>query len=110
MADAPQVAHAKIQRGLGVDLRRKSFKNGAALLAARGAMRAGAGLVTLATWPEVVATLDAKLPEVMVTAIAESALDALMDRKSAIVFGLASESMRAPGDSRFICWRIPRRR
>lgn len=40
-------------------------KSGAALLTARGALRAGAGLVTVATWPAVLAAIDARLPEVM---------------------------------------------
>jgi hydroxyethylthiazole kinase-like uncharacterized protein yjeF len=38
---------------------------GAAALAARGAFRAGAGLVTIATHPEVARVLETQLPEVM---------------------------------------------
>lgn len=41
-------------------------KAGAALLAATGALRAGAGLVTIGTFPEMCSVLEGRLPEVMV--------------------------------------------
>ena len=40
-------------------------KSGAALLCARGALRAGAGLVTVATWPSALPAIDARIAEVM---------------------------------------------
>ena len=44
-------------------------KTGAAVLAARAALRAGAGLCTLATWPESLAAVAGQLPEAMTAAI-----------------------------------------
>ena len=47
-------------------------KTGAVLLAARGALRAGAGLVTMAVPRRLAATIDAALPEAMTLALPES--------------------------------------
>lgn len=44
-------------------------KAGAALLTATGALRSGAGLVTVGTFPEVCASLEGRVPEVMVEGI-----------------------------------------
>lgn len=52
-------------------------KAGAALLAAEGALRAGAGAATIVTWPEAASVLEARIPEVMVTRIAGGEQDAL---------------------------------
>jgi NAD(P)H-hydrate epimerase len=64
---------------------------GAALLAARGAMRAGAGLATIATFPEARAALEPRVVEIMTRAIdpddVEGSLDALLARRSALVVG-----------------------
>lgn len=64
---------------------------GAALLAARGAMRAGAGATTIVTWPEVAAGLEARVTEVMVTSIHRErigeSLNGALVRKSAAVVG-----------------------
>ncbi|MBI2391832.1 MAG: NAD(P)H-hydrate dehydratase [Deltaproteobacteria bacterium] len=66
-------------------------KSGAALLSARGAFRAGAGVVTIATWPEALAAIDARMPEVMAVGLDRSDplahLDALLDRRKAVVMG-----------------------
>jgi hydroxyethylthiazole kinase-like uncharacterized protein yjeF len=65
--------------------------SGAALLAAMGALRAGAGLATIATFPEARATLDSRVVEVMTRAIdpddVEGSLDTLLARRSAVVVG-----------------------
>ncbi len=61
---------------------------GAALLAGRAALRAGAGLVSIATRPEHAAALTAAQPELMVHGIAEpSALDPLLQRASVVALG-----------------------
>lgn len=60
---------------------------GAPVLSAHAAMRAGAGLVTVATWPESVAAVAAQCrPEMMVSTI-EDSLDKLLAKKSACVVG-----------------------
>ena len=52
-------------------------KTGAALLAGQGALRAGAGLVTLATRKRARAQLDGRIPELMTTQVPDSLGDAL---------------------------------
>jgi NAD(P)H-hydrate epimerase len=78
-------------------------KIGATRLAARGAMRAGAGLVTIAAWPEVAAALEGGVLETMTARIdrqrtAES-LDDVLARKDAVVvgpgFGLGDDARMA---------------
>jgi|CZKU01.1.fsa_nt_gi hydroxyethylthiazole kinase-like uncharacterized protein yjeF len=64
---------------------------GAPQLSAHGALRAGAGVATIATWPEAASALQSHLLEVMSaridpTAIAES-LDAILRGKHAVVVG-----------------------
>lgn len=61
---------------------------GAALLAARGALRGGAGLVSLATRPAHAVLLTAAQPEIMARGIdSPIALDAQLDRASVIAVG-----------------------
>ena len=61
---------------------------GAALLAARGALRAGAGLVSLATRPTHAVVLTAAQPEIMARGIESAcALDAPIGRASVIAVG-----------------------
>ncbi|MCY1356056.1 Bifunctional NAD(P)H-hydrate repair enzyme Nnr [compost metagenome] len=61
---------------------------GAALLSAQSALRAGAGLVSLATREEHVSAALARLPEVMVQAVASTyQLPALADRAEVLVVG-----------------------
>ena len=66
-------------------------KSGAALLAARGAFRAGAAVVSIATWPEALPVLDARMPEVMALALDRAApiakLDEALRRRRAVVIG-----------------------
>jgi ADP-dependent NAD(P)H-hydrate dehydratase / NAD(P)H-hydrate epimerase len=66
-------------------------KVGAAQLVARGALRAGAGVVTLATWPEAAAALEAKVLEEMTARIDRASiavsLQTLMEGKRSIVVG-----------------------
>jgi hydroxyethylthiazole kinase-like uncharacterized protein yjeF len=64
---------------------------GAPQLAARGALRAGAGVATIATWPEAAQAIQSHLLEVMSAridplAIAET-LDAILQGKHAVVVG-----------------------
>lgn len=61
---------------------------GAVLMAARAALRAGAGLVTVATRSSHAATLVAAQPEVMFLAVEEvSALAPLLDKATAVAIG-----------------------
>jgi NAD(P)H-hydrate epimerase len=66
-------------------------KVGAPQLVARGAMRAGAGLTTLATWPETAATIEAHVLESMTARITRDDPDELLARllegKRAVVVG-----------------------
>ncbi len=66
-------------------------KIGAALLSARGALRAGAGLVTIAALPETAALLDQRVLEIMTARIdparIEHSLDELLERADAVAVG-----------------------
>jgi NAD(P)H-hydrate epimerase len=66
-------------------------KVGSSLLTARAAMRAGAGLVTLCTWPDAVRALESRVLEVMTTAIdperVEASLDEATARRTAVAIG-----------------------
>ncbi len=66
-------------------------KVGAPQLAARGALRAGAGMVTIATWPEAAAAMESSTLEVMTARLdrteSDRALDALFEGKDAVVVG-----------------------
>ncbi|MBN1612333.1 MAG: NAD(P)H-hydrate dehydratase [Polyangiaceae bacterium] len=55
-------------------------KTGAALLVARGALRAGAGLVTVATFPEAAHALEARVLEEMTAAIDPEQIEASLER------------------------------
>jgi NAD(P)H-hydrate epimerase len=62
--------------------------SGAARLAGEGALRAGAGLVTVATHPDHAALLNLTRPELMVAAVAEPrALDPLIERADVVAIG-----------------------
>ncbi len=64
---------------------------GAALLCAQGAIRAGAGLVTIAALPETAALLDQRVLEVMTARLdpanLESSLDELLKRADSVAIG-----------------------
>ena len=68
-----------------------SGKIGAALLAAQGALRAGAGLVTIAALPEIAALLDQRVLEAMTARIdperIEDSLDELLERADSVAIG-----------------------
>ncbi|HVK63074.1 MAG TPA: NAD(P)H-hydrate epimerase, partial [Polyangium sp.] len=56
-----------------------SGKLGASLLTARAAMRAGAGLVTIGTWPEAATSLESRVVEVMTTRIDPNRIGSSLD-------------------------------
>jgi hydroxyethylthiazole kinase-like uncharacterized protein yjeF len=66
-------------------------KVGAAQLAARGALRAGAGVATIATWPEAAGALEGRVLEAMTARIERgaipSSLAALTEGKRCVVVG-----------------------
>ncbi|MBW2523612.1 MAG: NAD(P)H-hydrate dehydratase, partial [Deltaproteobacteria bacterium] len=66
-------------------------KVGAALLAARGALRSGAGIVTIGTWPAAADALDAVVSEIMTARIdparLEETLATALRRSSAVAIG-----------------------
>jgi hydroxyethylthiazole kinase-like uncharacterized protein yjeF len=66
-------------------------KLGAALLTARAAMRTGAGLVTICTWPEAATALESRVVEVMTARIDPArivaSLDEALARRRAVAIG-----------------------
>ena len=66
-------------------------KIGAPQLVARGAMRAGAGLATIATWPDAASAIEGHVLEAMTARIdprrAGESLDAILAQKQAVVIG-----------------------
>jgi NAD(P)H-hydrate epimerase len=80
---------------------------GAPQLAARGAMRAGAGLATIVTWPAAASAIEGHVLEVMTARIDEvgaagspaESLDAALEHKQAVVvgpgFGLGDDARTA---------------
>lgn len=65
----------KVSAGRVLVLAGSHGKTGAALLVARGALRAGAGLVTLATWSDLVPLLSGRVLEAMTAALDPERLD-----------------------------------
>jgi NAD(P)H-hydrate epimerase len=78
-------------------------KIGAPQLAARGAMRAGAGLTTIATWPDAARAIESHVLEIMTARIDPErpgeSLDQILEGKHAVVigpgFGLGDEARAA---------------
>jgi hydroxyethylthiazole kinase-like uncharacterized protein yjeF len=68
-------------------------KVGAALMAAHGALRGGAGAATIVTWPEAATALESRVVEVMTARIGSDGgvltdeIDALLVNKRAVVVG-----------------------
>jgi ADP-dependent NAD(P)H-hydrate dehydratase / NAD(P)H-hydrate epimerase len=67
-------------------------KVGAALLAARGALRGGAGAATIVTWSDAASALDVRVVEIMTARISEGdalteQIDAALVNKRAVVIG-----------------------
>ena len=61
---------------------------GAARMAAEAALRAGAGLVTVATWPDNVASITASRPELMCRGVsAAHELEAMIERADVLAIG-----------------------
>lgn len=86
----PRLDSHKYTKGHAVVLSGDAPHTGAARLAARGALRAGAGLVTVASPPEALAINAAHLTAIMLTACANAdGLTAILDdkRKNACLIG-----------------------
>ena len=66
-------------------------KIGAALMVAHGAMRAGAGLATIATWPDAAVAIESRVVEIMTSRLSPDDLpariDQLLEGKGAVVIG-----------------------
>jgi ADP-dependent NAD(P)H-hydrate dehydratase / NAD(P)H-hydrate epimerase len=85
------LATHKNQSGHVVVVAGSPGKVGAPKLVAHGAMRAGAGLATIATWPEAATAIEVQTAEVMTarieaSSVAES-LDGILRGKQAVVVG-----------------------
>jgi NAD(P)H-hydrate epimerase len=87
---------------------------GAPQLAARGAMRAGAGLATIVTWPAAASAIEGHVLEVMTARIDAASptesLDAALEHKQAVVvgpgFGLGDDA-RTAVEYLLASWRGP---
>lgn len=81
----------KYQAGSVLVVAGSEGKTGAALLAAQGALRAGAGLCTIATWPEAVASLERRVVEIMTAPLdpdhLATSLEAALERRRAVAIG-----------------------
>ncbi|HZU81271.1 MAG TPA: NAD(P)H-hydrate dehydratase [Polyangiaceae bacterium] len=89
-------------------------KIGAPQLVARGAMRAGAGLVTIGTWPEAAARIESRVLEVMTARIdptrLDESLDAALVGKHAVAVGPGfgvGEDARAAVEHVLAAWQGP---
>lgn len=89
-------------------------KVGAPQLVARGAMRAGAGLATIATWPDAATAIEAHVLEAMTARIDPerpgASLDAILAGKQAVVVGPGfgvGEDARAVVDHLLSSWQGP---
>ncbi|MEB2313054.1 MAG: NAD(P)H-hydrate dehydratase [Sorangiineae bacterium] len=100
LSERADVAHAVVARpvsahkssaGRVLAIAGSAGKTGAALLVARGALRAGAGLVTIATFPEVQGAVEARALEEMTARIdpvsVEASLDALLEGTHSVAIG-----------------------
>jgi len=94
---SPREANAyKHQAGSVAVIAGSPGKTGAALLGTRAALRAGAGLCTLVTWPDALGAVQGLIPEAMTAAIdparvAGSLTDLLAHQRAAVIgpgFGL----------------------
>jgi NAD(P)H-hydrate epimerase len=89
-------------------------KVGAALLAGRAALRAGAGLVTIATWPESADAIEGRVEELMTVRLHRDDLPASVDRvlhgKRVVVLGPGfgtDEAARAVAEHVLLTWQGP---
>ena len=89
-------------------------KTGAALLAARGVLRAGGGLVTVASWPAAIDSIESRVVEVMTARLdpadLEQTLVAALDRKTAVAIGPGlglDERAQRLSDEIVLGWRGP---
>jgi NAD(P)H-hydrate epimerase len=86
-------------------------KLGSSLLAARAALRTGAGLVTIASWPDAVRALESRVVEIMTTPIDPARIGASLDealaRRTAVAIGPGlglDERARAAVDHVVLGW------
>jgi len=90
LGERPADAH-KYRAGKVVAVAGSAGKLGAALLCARGALRAGAGIATIASWPEAASSLAGRVEEVMTATIdpgdVASSIEAALARSSAVAIG-----------------------
>lgn len=98
VAKRPVDAH-KYSAGHVALLASSAGKIGAGLLAARGALRGGAGAATIVTWDDVASALEARIVEVMIARLPpvqatsvdvealEGAIDTALHNKRAVVMG-----------------------
>lgn len=89
-------------------------KAGAALMSARAALRAGAGVVTLATWPESASAIEGRLVEVMTARLERGDLlvsvDQILRGKRAVVVGPGfgtDDEARAVVEHILLTWQGP---
>jgi ADP-dependent NAD(P)H-hydrate dehydratase / NAD(P)H-hydrate epimerase len=78
IAPRPLAAH-KASAGRVVAVAGSAGKSGAALLVAHGALRAGAGLVTVANFPDAAAALDQRVIEAMTARLDPARVEASLD-------------------------------
>jgi hypothetical protein len=92
----------KYQAGSVLAIAGGEGKLGAALLCGRAALRSGAGICTLASWPDAAAALSGRVDELMTHAIDPQAIDqsleAALDRRNAVASAPARLLQRRGGE------------